>query len=85
MASYSGDLSEEEQAARAREERHQIVLRWSSFFISSQGKEEVATTFLRVTWDYVFSLLRYDQGREDGAVIDDWEDPKFEIYHTQDR
>lgn len=28
---------------------------------------------------------RYDQGREDGAVIDDWEDPKFEIYHTQDR
>jgi len=54
MASYSGDLSEEEQAARAREERQQIV-------------------------------LRYDQGREDGAVIDDWEDPKFEIYHTQDR
>ena len=30
-------------------------------------------------------LFRYDQGREDGAVIDDWEDPKFEIYHTQDR
>ena len=30
-------------------------------------------------------LLRYDQGREDGAVIDDWEDPNFEIYHTQDR
>ena len=28
---------------------------------------------------------RYDQGREDGAVIDDWEDPKLEIYHTQDR
>jgi len=28
---------------------------------------------------------RYDLGREDGAVIDDWEDPKFEIYHTQDR
>jgi len=54
MASYSGDLSEEEQAARAREERQQIV-------------------------------LRYDQGREDGAVIDDWEDPKLEIYHTQDR
>jgi len=54
MASYSGDISEEEQAARAREERQQIV-------------------------------LRYDQGREDGAVIDDWEDPKFEIYHTQDR
>ena len=28
---------------------------------------------------------RYDQGREDGAVFDDWEDPKLEIYHTQDR
>eukprot|EP00092_Neocalanus_flemingeri_P032883 GFUD01035762.1.p1 GENE.GFUD01035762.1~~GFUD01035762.1.p1 ORF type:complete len:854 (+),score=257.98 GFUD01035762.1:282-2843(+) len=28
---------------------------------------------------------RYDLGREDGAVIDDWEDPKLEIYHTQDR
>ena len=28
---------------------------------------------------------RYDQGREEGAVIDDWEDPKLEIYHTQDR
>ena len=27
MASYSGDLSEEEQATRAREERQQIVLR----------------------------------------------------------
>ena len=30
MASYSGDLSEEEQAARAREERQQIVLRWGT-------------------------------------------------------
>ena len=30
-------------------------------------------------------MVRYDQGREDGAVIDDWEDPKLEIYHTQDR
>ena len=38
-----------------------------------------------LTCNHVFSLLRYDQGREDGAVIDDWEDPKFEIYHTQDR
>jgi len=28
---------------------------------------------------------RYDLGREDGAIIDDWEDPKLEIYHTQDR
>ena len=28
---------------------------------------------------------KYDKGREEGAVIDDWEDPKFEIYHQQDR
>jgi len=28
---------------------------------------------------------RYDKGRDDGVVIDDWEDPKLEIYHTQDR
>ncbi|TRY74082.1 hypothetical protein TCAL_01582 [Tigriopus californicus] len=28
---------------------------------------------------------RYDQGREEGAKIDDWEDPKLEIYHAQDR
>jgi hypothetical protein len=28
---------------------------------------------------------RYDLGREEGAVIDDWEDPKLEIYHSQDR
>jgi len=30
-------------------------------------------------------VLKYDRGREEGAVIDQWEDPKFEIYHTQDR
>ena len=28
---------------------------------------------------------RYDLGREEGAVIDDWEDPKMEIYHRKDR
>ena len=30
-------------------------------------------------------VRRYDRGRDDDATIDDWEDPKFEIYHTQDR
>ena len=30
-------------------------------------------------------VRKYDLGREEGAAIDDWEDPKFEIYHTQDR
>ena len=76
MASYSGDLSEEEQAARAREERQQIVLRW------------VWVSWVSCSWWWradCHSPTRYDQGREDGAVIDDWEDPKLEIYHTQDR
>ena len=25
-------------------------------------------------------VARYDRGREDGAVIDPWEDPAYEIY-----
>lgn len=28
---------------------------------------------------------RYDLGREEGAVIDPWEDPEFEVYHSTDR
>lgn len=28
---------------------------------------------------------RYSRGREDGAQIDPWEDPAFEIYHATDR
>ncbi|CAL4101422.1 unnamed protein product, partial [Meganyctiphanes norvegica] len=28
---------------------------------------------------------RYDKGREEGAIIDPWEDPEYEIYHTTDR
>lgn len=30
-------------------------------------------------------MARYDLGREEGAKIDDWEDPKLEYYHKQDR
>jgi len=26
-----------------------------------------------------------NQGREEGAVIDAWEDPNYEVYHTTDR
>jgi len=26
-----------------------------------------------------------NQGREDGAEIDPWEDPAFEVYHVTDR
>ena len=30
-------------------------------------------------------VARYDLGRDEGAQIDDWEDPKLEVYHKQDR
>lgn len=30
-------------------------------------------------------IAKYDKGREEGAQIDDWEDPAFEIYHVTDR
>ena len=30
-------------------------------------------------------VAKYDKGREPGAEIDDWEDPKNELYHSQDR
>lgn len=28
---------------------------------------------------------KYARGREEGAQIDPWEDPSFEIYHVTDR
>ena len=28
---------------------------------------------------------KYDIGRDEGAKIDDWEDPKYEEYHQRDR
>ena len=28
---------------------------------------------------------RYERGREEGAEIDPWEDPGFEVYHATDR
>lgn len=30
-------------------------------------------------------IARYRLGREEGAVIDAWEDPNYEVYHTTDR
>lgn len=30
-------------------------------------------------------FMRYERGREDGAEIDPWEDPGFEVYHATDR
>ena len=33
----------------------------------------------------LFAVQKYDLGREEGAVIDDWEDPQLELYHSIDR
>ncbi|XP_013772089.2 USP6 N-terminal-like protein [Limulus polyphemus] len=30
-------------------------------------------------------VAKYDRGRENGAQIDSWEDPSFEVYHVTDR
>lgn len=30
-------------------------------------------------------FMRYERGREEGAEIDPWEDPGFEVYHATDR
>ncbi|XP_076041759.1 USP6 N-terminal-like protein [Oratosquilla oratoria] len=30
-------------------------------------------------------VARYDLGRDEGAVIDPWEDPEYEVYHMTDR
>ena len=30
-------------------------------------------------------VAKYDKGREDGALIDDWEDPTYDHYHKTDR
>ena len=34
---------------------------------------------------FVLFHFRYDLGREEGAQIDEWEDPGFEVYHKKDR
>ena len=40
---------------------------------------------LRSRQERLAIVAKYDKGREPGAQIDDWEDPKNELYHTQDR
>ena len=34
---------------------------------------------------FVVFNFRYDLGRDEGAQIDEWEDPGFEVYHKKDR
>ena len=63
------DPSEGEQRARARYCKNSLLK--NLYFQFREERRQI--------------VERYDQGREDGAVFDDWEDPKLEIYHTQDR
>ncbi|XP_074645042.1 USP6 N-terminal-like protein [Tubulanus polymorphus] len=41
--------------------------------------------FMRAYREREEIVKKYDKGREDGAEIDPWEDPEFEIYHVTDR
>ena len=49
--------------------------------VSQEEREALA----RARAERLEIVARYDQGRVDGAKIDDWEDPKLELYHMQDR
>jgi hypothetical protein len=39
----------------------------------------------RATKERADIVAKYDLGREEGAKIDPWEDPAFEVYHVTDR
>ncbi|KAF4532149.1 hypothetical protein B566_EDAN015300 [Ephemera danica] len=47
--------------------------------------EEEAELLRRAAEERELIVNRYSHGREPGMVVDDWEDPKFEIYHVTDR
>lgn len=44
-----------------------------------------ATLLARANEERGKLFQRYDKGREEGAEIDEWEDPGFEVYHQTDR
>ena len=48
----------------------------------SEEEEEMR---LRALEERLAIVQKYDLGREEGAVIDDWEDPQLELYHSIDR
>ena len=55
---------------------------------SPGGEESEAEMLERVRIERAQIVERYDLGRGDRdnvKRIDDWEDPKYDIYHTQDR
>lgn len=47
--------------------------------------EEEDALIIRAKEERAKIFQRYDLGREQGAVIDAWEDPTFEVYHQTDR
>ena len=53
--------------------------------MTMEGLESPEEALARSRAERAAIVRRYDQGREDGAHIDDWEDPKLELYHAQDR
>ena len=50
-------------------------------FLGLTQKEQLA----KAREERAHIVNRYDRGREDGATIDAWEDPNFELYHKTDR
>ncbi|XP_037087277.1 USP6 N-terminal-like protein [Pollicipes pollicipes] len=49
------------------------------------GDDPEAELAARAAAERAAIVAKYDLGREKGAQIDPWEDPKFEIYHVTDR
>lgn len=49
------------------------------------GEETEAEIRERCRRERATIVRRYDRGRDAKAHIDDWEDPKLELFHTQDR
>jgi hypothetical protein len=58
---------------------------WPQFSRMGDEAETEAELRERCRLERVAIVEKYDLGRDDGAKIDDWEDPKLEIYHIQDK
>ncbi|XP_076466925.1 USP6 N-terminal-like protein [Babylonia areolata] len=50
---------------------------------SSREREQEA--IVQAATERAAIVAKYDKGREEGAQIDPWEDPGFEVYHVTDR
>jgi hypothetical protein len=52
---------------------------------SSTGRETPSTTMTDKDAERAAIVAKYEWGRRDGAQIDPWEDPEFEVYGITDR